>query len=124
MRKFIAALSFSLACSSLAGNAFPCESDMIANMQQMAENAIQCGQSAEFMSSLQAGGDGSIDFDTLSSMCNSGINVDNQLDAFNECSRINICGVLAYTYALEHLDEHGGDCQSAAAAGLEQFPVK
>ncbi|MBL8566127.1 MAG: hypothetical protein JNM89_10465 [Hyphomicrobiaceae bacterium] len=97
---------------------------MISNMQQMADNAIQCGVSAELMSSLQTGGDGSIDFDTLGSMCQSGVSVDSQLEAFNECARINVCAVLAYTYALEHLDEYAGDCRAAAEAGLEQFPVR
>lgn len=99
-----------------------CRTGMEANMQTMTEKAVQCGESADLMSSLQSGS-GRISLDELSQSCKNGQSVSSQLSAFNECSRVYVCAVLAYSYASAHLDEFKGDCAEAAKAGLRAFPV-
>jgi hypothetical protein len=101
-----------------------CASQMAQNMQQMAQKAIQCGESASLLSSIQNGGTGQISASALAQSCQRHVDVSSQLSAFNECSRVYICATLAYAYALSNLSNYGGNCTAAANAGLQQYPVQ
>ncbi len=113
-----------LTASVGAAQAQSCASAMRENMSRMAANAIQCGESADLLSSIQRGGSGRASVEELASSCRAGRSVTSQLSAFNECSRTYICATLAYAYALENLDSYGGDCTAAANAGLREYPVR
>ncbi|MGB4952241.1 MAG: hypothetical protein WBO55_16575 [Rhizobiaceae bacterium] len=99
-----------------------CADDMIANMEQMASLALQCGERADLIASITSRS-GRLDINDLSNSCRQRVDNTGQLDAFNECSRVYICAAQAYAYALDHLSEHGGDCSAAAAEALIYFPV-
>lgn len=103
-----------------------CVDEMAASMQQMAQNALQCGESAQAIGSLTENGviSGEIPPETLEQMCQSGVDVNSQLSAFNECSRVYVCATAAYAYALENIGSFGGDCTAAANAGLAHYPVQ
>lgn len=124
MRIIISSFVVSMLAMSSGAHAQSCASSMRANMSQMAANAIQCGESADLLSSIQRGGSGRTSIAELASSCERGRSVTSQLSAFNECSRTYICATLAYSYALENLSSFGGDCTAAANAGLSKFPVR
>lgn len=90
-------------------------------MQKMVAMALQCGESASLMRSLVSGG---ADSSGMEGSCNGGSDVTGQLQAFEACSRVYVCAVMAYSYGIQHLDEFGGDCTAAANAGLSKFPVQ
>lgn len=102
-----------------------CEAEFLPNMKQMTSLAKQCGVRASLLASIGTPS-GAISFDDLSTSCRAGQATGdvNQLDSFNDCARVYVCGVAAYNYAIEHADESGGDCNAAARAGLTAFPVQ
>jgi hypothetical protein len=112
-----------LIVSTSFANAQPCADSMAQNMRQMAQRALQCGESADLMSSIQSAS-GRIPYDALARSCQMRSDVSGQLSAFNQCSRVYVCATLAYAYALNNLSQFGGNCTAAANAGLQRFPVQ
>jgi hypothetical protein len=97
---------------------------MYSNMQQMAQSAISCGESASLMNSIQGGGSGGIGLDRLADMCNAKVDVYSQLSAFQQCSRVYVCATLAYAHAIDNISTYGGDCTAAAGAALQIYKVQ
>jgi hypothetical protein len=122
IRNITIALSALMLTTNFA-TAQPCADSMSQNMQQMAQRALQCGERADLMSSIQSGS-GRIPYDALARSCQMRSDVSGQLSAFNQCSRVYVCATLAYAYALSNLNQFSGNCTAAANAGLQRFPVQ
>lgn len=110
--------------TAAVANAQSCKNEMDQRMRQMAEKALQCGESADLLSSIQNGKSGRISPDVLARSCRQHLDVSGQLSAFNECSRVYVCATLAYAYALSNLSRFDGNCTAAANEGLRQYPVQ
>ena len=112
-----------LASTTDFANAQSCADSMAQNMRQMAQRALQCGESADLIASIQSGS-GRVSYDALARSCQQHVDVSGQLSAFNQCSRVYVCATLAYAYALGNLNQYGGNCTAAANAGLQRFPIQ
>jgi hypothetical protein len=95
--------------------------DCVAQLQQskmaMMQKAQECNVDAADLGRVDAG------YEALSPQeCSAPIGVSSQLTAFNECSRVYICGIQATNCAIG-LARQGIDCQTAATTCLGEHPV-
>jgi hypothetical protein len=121
-RQGVLALGTAICVLSLAVGLTPvpaqnCVSSMLANKAQMRQNAERCRVNAELLNSIDSG-----DRVPARFACDRGVNVSTQLEAFEECARVYLCGMAAYTCAVQKARQ-GMDCTQAANSCLRDFPV-